>query len=50
MNRYYDPVTGQFLSLDPLVDETGQSYAYTGDDPVDGVDPSGLCLESSGWV
>ncbi len=43
MNRYYDPVTGQFLSLDPLVDETGQSYAYTGDDPVDGVDPSGLC-------
>ena len=23
--------------------ETGQPYAYTGDDPVNGVDPSGLC-------
>jgi hypothetical protein len=28
--------------VDPLVDETGQPYAYTGDDPVNGVDPSGL--------
>ncbi len=35
-------MTGQFLSVDPLVDETGQPYAYTGDDPVDGVDPMGL--------
>jgi hypothetical protein len=24
-------------------DETGQPYAYTGDDPVNGVDPLGLC-------
>ena len=46
INRYYDPATGQFLSVDPLVDETGQSYVYTGDDPVNGVDPLGLwpCL------
>ena len=42
VNRYYDPATGQFLSVDPLVDETGQAYAYTGDDPVDGADPMGL--------
>lgn len=27
----------------PLVDETGQAYAYTGDDPVNVTDPSGLC-------
>jgi len=27
--------------VDPLVDETGQPYAYTGDDPVNGVDPTG---------
>lgn len=42
MGRYYDPATGQFLSVDPLVDETGQPYPYTGDDPVNGVDPDGL--------
>jgi hypothetical protein len=29
------------VSVDPLVDETGQPYAYTGDDPVNGKDPSG---------
>ena len=42
VGRYYDPGTGQFLNVDPLVDETGQPYAYTGDDPVNGVDPLGL--------
>jgi hypothetical protein len=26
-----------------MVQETGQPYAYTGDDPVNGVDPLGLC-------
>lgn len=25
-----------------MVDESGEAYAYTGDDPVNGVDPSGL--------
>jgi RHS repeat-associated protein len=43
IGRYYDPTTGQFLSIDPDVAETGQPYAYTGDDPVNGVDPLGLC-------
>ena len=43
IGRYYDPATGQFLTVDPLVDETGQPYAYTGDDPVNGTDPLGLC-------
>ncbi len=42
VGRYYDPGTGQFLAVDPLVDETGQPYAYTGGDPVNGTDPSGL--------
>lgn len=41
--RYYDPSTGQFLTVDPLVDQTGQPYAYTGDDPVNSVDMLGLC-------
>jgi RHS repeat-associated protein len=49
VERYYDPATGQFLTVDPLVDETGQPYAYTGDDPVNGTDPLGLfpCLRAS---
>ena len=42
VERYYDPATGQFLTVDPLVDETGQSYVYAGDDPVNESDPSGL--------
>ncbi len=41
INRYYDPSTAQFLSIDPLVAETGQPYQYAGDDPVNGSDPSG---------
>jgi hypothetical protein len=28
--------------VDPLVAETGQPYAFTGDDPVNGTDPSGM--------
>jgi RHS repeat-associated protein len=40
--RWYDPATGQFLSVDPALAETGQPYAYAGDDPVNEADPSGL--------
>jgi hypothetical protein len=36
------PSTGQFLSVDPLVGETGQPYTYAGDDPVNESDPTGL--------
>ncbi len=44
--RYYDPSTGQFLSVDPLVGVTGQAYQYSYDDPVNETDPTGLgpCL------
>jgi uncharacterized protein RhaS with RHS repeats len=42
INRYYEPATGQFVSVDPMVNETGQPYLYAGDDPVNGTDPSGL--------
>jgi RHS repeat-associated protein len=50
IGRYYDPGTGQFLNVDPLVDETGQPYAYTGDDPVNGTDPSGESGISAGTI
>jgi len=36
-----DPTTGQFLTIDPMVSQTMQPYAYTGGDPVNKTDPSG---------
>jgi len=42
VRRYYDPTTSQFLSVDPLVDETHTPYAFTGGDPVNAADPLGL--------
>jgi RHS repeat-associated protein len=41
MNRYYDPVSGQFISLDPAVNATGEPYLYAGDNPVSFTDPTG---------
>jgi RHS repeat-associated protein len=41
-NRYYDPSTGQFLSVDPIVDLTGAPFSYADDDPINWDDPSGL--------
>ena len=47
INRYYDPTTAQFLTVDPLVDTTGAAYTYAGDDPVNNSDPTGLfCIGS----
>ena len=48
VHRYYDPSTGQFLSVDPLVDQTGTPYAYTGGDPVNLEDPGGMGVFS--WL
>jgi RHS repeat-associated protein len=42
INRYYDPSTAQFLSVDPDVMKTGQPYVYTDDDPLNATDPLGL--------
>ena len=41
IGRYYDPQTGQFLSMDPLVARSGQAYAYADGDPVENIDPTG---------
>jgi len=40
--REYDPTQGRFLSVDPLVDQTGQPYAYANNNPLSNSDPSGL--------
>jgi len=40
--RYYDPVSAQFLSRDPLETRTRSPYGYTGGNPLQFVDPTGL--------
>lgn len=49
--REYDPQTGRFLSLDPIMDTAdGQSlngYTYSNSDPVNKTDPTGLMLLDS---
>ena len=39
--RVYDPGTAQFMSVDPLVDSTGETYGYAGQNPVNVGDPGG---------
>jgi RHS repeat-associated protein len=47
IGRYYDPVTAQFVSVDPAVAVTGEPYGFAGDDPANESDPSGL--GGGGW-
>jgi RHS repeat-associated protein len=42
-NRVYDPTTAQFLTVDPLEQLTRAPYNYVEDNPVNAVDPTGLC-------
>lgn len=52
--RYYDPATGQFLSVDPKVQQTMEAFEYADDDPMNTDDPSGQgasgpCVSNLGW-
>lgn len=47
VNRYYDPATDQFLSVDPDVAATGQPYVFTNDDPLNDEDPLGTDIEGA---
>ncbi|GHH28426.1 hypothetical protein Srubr_38570 [Streptomyces rubradiris] len=46
--REYDPTTGQFISVDPIIDidDPAQmnAYSYAHNSPITHADPSGLCL------
>ncbi len=42
--RYYDPSTGQFLTRDPMDAVTRSAYGYSGNDPLNGSDPTGLMV------
>jgi hypothetical protein len=40
--RFYDPTTGQFITRDPANAATREAYGYTGGNPLNRRDPSGL--------
>jgi len=42
--RHYDPATGQFTSVDPLVTVTEEPYGYVGGNPLNRTDLSGLAF------
>jgi filamentous hemagglutinin len=42
INRYYDPTSDEFLSIDPDFAETDQPYVFTNDNPLNAEDPLGL--------
>jgi RHS repeat-associated protein len=50
--RQYDPTTGMFLSLDPLLETTSpqdlNGYTYAADNPVTNSDPSGMMIPGPG--
>jgi RHS repeat-associated protein len=39
--RYYDPTTGSFTTIDPLIALTNAAYGYAADNPANATDPSG---------
>jgi RHS repeat-associated protein len=45
--RFYDPATAQFMTRDPIESFTRSPYGYAKENPVNRIDPSGLCGVSS---
>jgi hypothetical protein len=54
VHRYYDPTTGQFLTIDLDLQQTQEPYNYATDNPVNAMDPLGLfcwgwCTFTDAW-
>jgi hypothetical protein len=45
--RWYDPSTGESLSVDPDFNQTLDAYGYGDENPLDGSDPSGFMVDTS---
>ena len=49
INRYYDPDTGRFITQDPLkLIDRPNPYIYPNNDPINFIDPYGLCGKRRG--
>jgi hypothetical protein len=49
-NRYHDPQLGTFISVDPLVTQTGEPYIYASGNPTTLSDPSGLDPDTNAQI
>jgi RHS repeat-associated protein len=47
--RYYNPVTGRFLNVDPMAGDGQRRYEYAAANPVNRADPSGRFVLESYW-
>ncbi|QYJ68245.1 toxin TcdB middle/N-terminal domain-containing protein [Flavobacterium litorale] len=43
--RYYDPKLSIFISVDPLVEQTGDTYGYCYQNPINLTDPTGMSAD-----
>jgi RHS repeat-associated protein len=53
--RYYDPSVGRFITRDPIlgngyIPSTLNRYVYVGNNPINFIDPQGLCAEDGKTV
>ena len=48
--RPYDPTTGRFIAIDPIDGGSLNNYDYAGQDPINGYDFNGTCVDGLNWA